>query len=74
MPVGATLLAGVLAVSVVAIALTFTASLDHLFSTPRLYGQNWDYRSEYAVPDKALLVPTGRSATSRVAMTRPTSC
>jgi hypothetical protein len=52
-PVGATLLAGVLAISVVAIALTFTASLDHLFSTPRLYGQNWDYRSEYAVPDKA---------------------
>jgi PPIC-type PPIASE domain/FtsX-like permease family len=52
-PVGATLLAAVLAVSVVAIALTFTASLDHLFSTPRLYGQNWDYRSEYAVPEKA---------------------
>jgi hypothetical protein len=52
-PVGATLLAGVLAVSVVAIALTFTASLDHLFSTPRLYGQSWDYRSEYAVPEKA---------------------
>jgi putative ABC transport system permease protein len=52
-PVGATLLAGVLAISVVAIALTFTASLDHLFSTPRLYGQNWDYRSEYAVPGKA---------------------
>jgi parvulin-like peptidyl-prolyl isomerase len=51
-PVGATLLASVLAISVVAIALTFTASLDHLFSTPRLYGQNWDYRSEYAVPDK----------------------
>jgi PPIC-type PPIASE domain/FtsX-like permease family len=51
-PVGATLLAGVLAISVVAIALTFTASLDHLFSTPRLYGQNWDYRSEYAVLDK----------------------
>ena len=52
-PVGATLLAGVLAISVVAIALTFTASLDHLFSTPRLYGQNWDYRSEFAVPEKA---------------------
>jgi parvulin-like peptidyl-prolyl isomerase len=52
-PVGATLLAGVLAITVVAIALTFTASLDHLFSTPRLYGQNWDYRSEYAVPSAA---------------------
>ena len=53
-PVGATLLTGVLAVSVVAIALTFTASLDHLFSTPRLYGQNWDYRSEYAVPEQGV--------------------
>ena len=52
-PVATTLLAGVLAVSVVAIALTFTASLDHLFSTPRLYGQNWDYRSNYAVPSPA---------------------
>jgi hypothetical protein len=52
-PVGATVLAGVLAVSVVAIALTFTASLDHLFSTPPLYGQNWDYRSNYAVPSAA---------------------
>ena len=40
-PVGTTVFAGVLAVSVVAIALTFTASLDHLLSTPRLYGQNW---------------------------------
>jgi hypothetical protein len=53
LPVAATLLPGVLAVSVVAIAVTFTASLDHLFSTPRLYGQNWDYRSNYAVPSPA---------------------
>jgi hypothetical protein len=52
-PVGATVLAGVLAVSVVAMALTFTASVDHLFSTPRLYGQNWDYRSNYDVPSLA---------------------
>ena len=52
-PVGVSVLAGVLAVSVVAIALTFTASLDHLFSTPRLYGQDWDYRSNYAVPTAA---------------------
>ncbi len=49
-PVGATLLASILAVGVVAVAWTFTASLDHLFSTPRLYGQNWDYRSNYGVP------------------------
>jgi len=38
-------LAGVtLAVAVIAAALTFSASLHHLFSTPRLFGQNWDYR------------------------------
>ena len=52
-PVGATLLASILAVGVVAVASTFTASLDHLFSTPRLYGQNWDYRSNYGVPSPA---------------------
>jgi PPIC-type PPIASE domain/FtsX-like permease family len=52
-PVGATVLVGVLAASVVAIALTFTASLDHLFSTPRLYGQNWDYRSNYDILSSA---------------------
>jgi hypothetical protein len=46
-PVGATLFGGILAVTVTATALTFSSSLDHLFSTPRLYGQNWDYRSEY---------------------------
>jgi putative ABC transport system permease protein len=49
-PVGATLLASALAVGIVAVAVTFTASLDHLFSTPRLYGQNWDYRSNYGLP------------------------
>jgi FtsX-like permease family len=48
-PVGATLLGAVLAVAVAGSALTFSASLDHLFSTPRLYGENWDYRSELAV-------------------------
>ena len=48
-PVGATLLGAVLAVAVAVSALTFSASLDHLFSTPRLYGENWDYRSELAV-------------------------
>ena len=36
------------AVVVVGTALTFSASLHHLFSTPRLFGQNWDYRSEWA--------------------------
>jgi hypothetical protein len=40
-------------VAVIAIALTFTASMDHLLSTPRLYGQNWDYRTNYDVPRAA---------------------
>lgn len=52
-PVGATLFASILAVSVVAVAVTFTASLQHLFATPWLYGQNWDYRSNYGVPSAA---------------------
>ena len=52
-PVGATLLASILAAGVVTVALTFTASLDHLFATPRLYGQNWDYRSNYEAPTAA---------------------
>ena len=41
-------LAGVtLAVVITAAALTFSASLHHLFSTPRLFGQNWDYRTDF---------------------------
>jgi len=47
-PVGSALVGAVLAVVVVGAALTFSASLHHLFSTPRLFGQNWDYRSEWA--------------------------
>jgi hypothetical protein len=46
-PFGATLLGAVLAVAVAATALTFSASLAHLFSTPRLYGQIADYRIVY---------------------------
>ncbi len=52
-PIAGTVLAAVAAVGVVAVALTFTASLDHLFSTPRLYGRNWDYRTAYDVPPAA---------------------
>jgi PPIC-type PPIASE domain/FtsX-like permease family len=52
-PIAGTLLGAVAAVAVVAVALTFTASLDHLFSTPRLYGQNWDYATNYSVPSAA---------------------
>ncbi len=47
-PVGSALGGAILAVVVVGTTLTFSASLHHLFSTPRLFGQNWDYRSEWA--------------------------
>jgi ABC-type lipoprotein release transport system permease subunit len=43
-PVAATLFAAVVAVAVATTALTLSASIDHLFATPRLYGQSWDYR------------------------------
>ena len=52
-PIGGTLLGAIASVAVVAVALTFTASMDHLLSTPRLYGQNWDYRTNYDVPPAA---------------------
>lgn len=52
-PTAAALISATAAVAVVAVALTFTASLNHLFSTPRLYGQNWDYRTNYDVPPLA---------------------
>ena len=41
-PVGSTLVAAVAGVAAVATAFVITASMDHLLSTPRLYGQNWD--------------------------------
>jgi ABC-type lipoprotein release transport system permease subunit len=41
-PVGSSLLALTLGIVALIAALTFGASLDHLVSTPRLYGQSWD--------------------------------
>jgi ABC-type lipoprotein release transport system permease subunit len=52
-PIGGTLLGAIASVAVVAVALTFTASMDHLLSTPRLYGQNWDYRTNFTTPPAA---------------------
>lgn len=42
-PVATTLAGAVLAVAVVATAVTFSQSLRHLIGTPRLYGVNFDY-------------------------------
>jgi ABC-type lipoprotein release transport system permease subunit len=41
-PVRATIAGAVIAVAVIAGALTFGASFNRLVDTPRLYGQNWD--------------------------------
>src|SRR5215208_4323017 len=45
--VGATLTGGILAVAAAVTALTLSASLNRLLTTPRLYGQNWDYTIHY---------------------------
>jgi hypothetical protein len=44
----ATLIAAILAVGVATTAFTFAGSLNHLFDTPRLYGQTWDFESPQA--------------------------
>lgn len=42
MPVRSTIAGAVLAVATLAAAVTFSAGLDHLLRTPRLFGWNWD--------------------------------
>jgi ABC-type lipoprotein release transport system permease subunit len=41
-PVRTTIVGGALAIAMVVAAVVFATSLDHLVSTPRLYGWNWD--------------------------------
>jgi hypothetical protein len=43
-PVRTTIVGAALAIATVVAALTFASSLDHLVSTPRLYGWSWDVR------------------------------
>jgi hypothetical protein len=43
-PVRTTIVGAALAIATVVAALTFASSLDHLVSTPRLYGWSWDAR------------------------------
>src|SRR5439155_25368605 len=43
-PVRTTILGSALAIATVVAAVSFAASLDHLVSTPRLYGWSWDVR------------------------------
>lgn len=53
-PARGTFVAAVVAVVVCVTALTFGASFSHLTSTPRLYGQTWDYEAGFgqATPPK----------------------
>src|SRR5262249_6958752 len=50
-PLSSALVGSIVAVAAVAAALTVSASLHHLFSTPWLFGQNWDYRTDFPYPD-----------------------
>lgn len=52
---GSALVGSILAVTVVGTALTFSASLHHLFATPRLFGQNWDFRIDAAGSEPSTL-------------------
>lgn len=50
--------AGVIAVCVCVTALTFAASFHHLTTTPRLYGQTWNYEGGFGQPLPAKTVAT----------------
>ena len=59
-PVRTTIVGAALAIATVVAALTFASSLDHLVSTPRLYGWSWDARVETSgeTPDSAAALHT----------------
>ena len=62
-PVRTTIVGAALAIATVVAALTFASSLDHLVSTPRLYGWSWDARVETSgdtAEAAAALAPEGR--------------
>lgn len=52
-PVRSTIAGAALAIATVAAAVTFAASLDHLVSTPRLYGWSWDVSIDTGGQDDA---------------------
>ncbi len=58
LPVRTTIVSAFLAIATVAGAVVFAASLDHLVSTPRLYGWNWDVRIDTSAdtPEQAAAV------------------
>lgn len=50
-PVVSSLLSVVVAIAALVAAVTFGANLDHLLSSPRLYGWNWDVRATSVAQD-----------------------
>jgi predicted lysophospholipase L1 biosynthesis ABC-type transport system permease subunit len=56
-PVKTTLATAVVGIASVAAAFTFGASLDHLITTPRLFGEAWD--TSYTTFGEASLLPEG---------------
>jgi predicted lysophospholipase L1 biosynthesis ABC-type transport system permease subunit len=72
-PVRSTVAGAALAIASVAAAVTFAASLDHLVSTPRLYGWSWDVSVDTGgrdAQDAAALVRTVSSDLQRSPLVR----
>jgi ABC-type lipoprotein release transport system permease subunit len=62
-PVRTTIAGCALAIGAVVAALTFASSLDHLVTTPRLYGWSWDVRVETGADTTAQTVALQRKVT-----------
>ena len=61
-PMGATLVAAIVAAGVTATAVTFAASLSRLLDTPALYGQTWDFETGNIGPPLPLAQVRGVTA------------
>jgi ABC-type antimicrobial peptide transport system permease subunit len=64
-PVRTTIVSSLLAIAMVIGALVVAASLDHLVSTPRLYGWNWDVQMNVSGED-ADSIAAGRADVAKV--------
>jgi hypothetical protein len=69
-PVRTTIVGAMLALAAVTGAVVFAASLDHLVSTPRLYGWNWDVRVD-AAGDTAQQAAASRRALAALLRSSP---
>jgi putative ABC transport system permease protein len=69
-PVRSTIMGAVLATATVVAALTFASSLDHLVSTPRLYGWSWDARVETGADTPAQQIAVHRKVGTALAASK----